>query len=188
MSDSFFNSRIAASALYRIMTVGTGCATLATYIADNVDGVGTEVTIGIVLLAVILGMLLYLAISELQGESYVFKRCDACSSVEKKIPAWIKGSVSAKALTLLRMEVVIFSTYFALSYADDVYNRWLSSCKNKAMPRRARVVGPMVAGCAASVGLSLYVSSSLATRVGSKCCSKCTLNKDNRFVTTRLET
>lgn len=181
----FFNNRVAASALYRIITVGSGCATLATYIADNVDGFGTTLTVGIVVLSVMIGMLLFIAVSELQGEEFVFKRCKSCNNVQKKIPSWIKGTVSAKALMLLRMEVVIFSTYFALSYADSVYNTSQDACTD-GMPSRPQIIGGMILACFIATSVSLIASSRFATRAGGKCCTECTLNTDNRFVTTRL--
>lgn len=181
----FFNSRVAASALYRIITVGSGCATLATYIADNVDGFGTTITVGIVVLSVVIGILLFIAVSELQGEEFVFKRCKSCNNIQKKIPSWIKGTVSAKALMLLRMEVVIFSTYFALSYADSVYNTSRSVCA-KDQASRPQIMGGMILACFIAVAVSLIASSHFAMRGGKKCCTECTLNAENRFVTTRL--
>jgi hypothetical protein len=184
--STFFNSRVAASALYRIVTVGTGCATLATYIADNVDGVDTTMTVGIVCVAVMLGMLMFIVVSDLQGETFLFKRCSTCDSVQKKVPAWIKGTVSAKALTMLRMEVVIFSTYFALSYADSVYVASRESCSGSSATR-ATAIGTMLLGCFVAAACSLFVSSVLLKRTGTNCCSECTLNDSNSFVTTRLK-
>lgn len=184
---AFFNSRVAASALYRIITVGTGCATLATYLADNVEGVGTPLTIGLVCLSVMLGMIMFIVVSDLQGESYIFKRCRTCNSVQKKVPAWIKGTVSAKALAMLRMEVVIFATYFALSYADSVYVTSRDSCGSNDTSR-AKVIGTMLVGCFVAAACSLFVSSVLLKRNGADCCGECTLNQDNLFVTTRIET
>ena len=187
MSGKFFTQRVAISTLYRIVAVGTGCGTLATYIADNVAGVGTVLTVGLVVTSVLIGIVLYIAVRELQGESYIIKRCPTCDNVTKRIPAWIKGTVSAKALTMLRMEVVIFSTYFALSYIDSVYTAAENACGGLKTSRR-RVMGTMIAACVGAAVVSLALSSVVANRSGPSCCSDCTLNSDNRFVTTRVKT
>ena len=183
-STGIFTQRVVLASLYRVLTVGTACATLATYVADNVTGVGTVGTVLVVLLSVAIGCLLYIAVVSLQGEHIILRSCPSCGNKVKSFKAFLRGTVSAKALTLLRMEVVVFATYFALAYVDTAIDATRRDCPSVEVDR-VTLVGMMVGGCTVAAAIALGTSAALAKRSGPSCCKDCTLNPDNAFVTTR---